>query len=230
MNRLVFTIRNVYAELHSGNWIDLNPASGLRWTFCRQRRCTLDIDLGAVQELLEHIERRRHRATSEEEVRNRCCVHIAVDAGLSCSELSALNISHLGRNSAILVASGEPRARIARLSPKTCIDLSLYLEHRRDLFGLGSEALFVSTRGARERLPLRSIAQVIQSQIEDASLDERMNPADLARYPAAKFISEGTGPHDAVLMLGYKRIPGVYKGPTMPRTSDALKLFHPLHS
>ena len=33
-----------------------------------------------------------------------------------------------------------------------------------------------------------------------------------------------------VLMLGYKRIPGVYKGPTMPRTSDALKLFHHLHS
>jgi hypothetical protein len=57
-----------------------------------------------------------------------------------------------------------------------------------------------------------------------------MNPVDLARYPAAKFISEGTAPQDAVLMLGYKRIPGVYKGPTMLRTSDALKLFHALHS
>jgi site-specific recombinase XerD len=129
-----------------------------------------------------------------------------------------------------LVARGGPRERIARLSLEAHIDLSLYLELRRDLFGLGSEALFVSTRGARERLPLRSIAQNIQSQIENASLEERMNPADLARYPAAKFISEGTAPHHAVLMLGYKRIPGVYKGPTMPRTSDALKLFHPLHS
>jgi site-specific recombinase XerD len=230
MNRLVFTIRNVYAELHSRDWVGLNPASSLRWTFCRQRRCTLDIDLSAIQELLEHMEYRRFRATSEEEVRNRCCVHLAVDAGLSCSELSALNVSDLGRNKTVLVATGEPRERIARLSPQGHLELSLYLDLRRDLFGLGSEALFVSTRGSRDRLPLRSIAQAIQTQIEEAGLEGRIIPADLGRHPAAKLISEGAAPHDAVLMLGYKRIPGGNKGPTTLRSSDALKLFHPLYS
>jgi hypothetical protein len=99
---------------------------------------------------------------------------LAVDAGVSCSELSALNVSDLGRNRSVLVARGGPRERIARLSLEAHIDLSLYLELRRDLFGFGSEALFVSTRGARERLPLRSIAQAIQLQIENASLEERM--------------------------------------------------------
>jgi hypothetical protein len=67
MNRFVFTIRNVYAELHSRDWIGLNPASGLQWKFLRQRRCTLDIDLTAVESLLEHIKGRRHEATSSEE-------------------------------------------------------------------------------------------------------------------------------------------------------------------
>jgi hypothetical protein len=61
-------------------------------------------------------------------------------------------------------------------------------------------------------------------------LAARIAPADLGRYPAAKFISEGAGPQDAVPMIGYKRIPGVPKGPTEPHTSEALKNFHPLHS
>jgi hypothetical protein len=114
MNRLVFTIRNVYAELHSRDWVGLNPASDLRWTFCRQRRCTLDIDLGAVQELLEHIEYRRFRGTSEEEVRNRCCVHVAVDAGLSCSELSGADRSPISPGPPGVIALFGPSPRPVR--------------------------------------------------------------------------------------------------------------------
>jgi site-specific recombinase XerD len=202
----------------------------MRWTFCRQGRCTLDIELAAVEKLLEHIERRGHRSVSEEEVRNRCFVHVAVDAGVSCSELAALDIGHLRRHGAILVASGEPRERLARLSPEAYMDLSHYLDLRRDLFGYGSEALFVSGRGSRDRLPLRSIAQAIQAQIEDAGLEGRISPADLARYPAAKLVSEGAGPQDAILMLGYKRIPGASRSQTNALISESLKHFHPLHS
>jgi site-specific recombinase XerD len=227
MNRLVYTIRNIYSQLHSRNWISMDPANDLGWSFKRQRRYTLDIDLVAVEELLEHIDRRRTAAT-EEEVRNRLCVQLAVDTGASCSELSDLNVAHVGRNNAIRVASGRPRERIARLSPDAGADLSS-LEHRRDLFGLGSDALFASSRGSRERLPLRSIAQVIQMQIEDAGLTDRICPADLARYPVAKLISEGAGAQDAIIMVGYKRVPGV-SGETAPSGSGALKAFHPLHS
>ena len=230
MNRLVFTIRSVYAELHSRGWVGLNPASELRWAFCRERRYTLDIELAAVETLLEHIKVRPHRATSEEEARNRCCVHVAVDAGVSCSELSALNVSHLGRHKAILIASGHARERVARLSPAANIELSLYLDLRRDLFGLGSEALFVSTKGPRDRLPLRSISQAIQTQIDEAGLEGRLSPADLARYPAAKLVSEGVGPQDAIVMLGYKSIPGVSGSRTTTPVSESLQLFHPLHS
>jgi site-specific recombinase XerD len=230
MNRLVFTIRNVYAELHAKGWVGLNPASELRWAFCREPRCTLDIELAAVEELLEHMEGRRHEDISEEEVRNRCCAHVAVDAGVSCSELSALNVSYLGRHRAILVAGGQARERIARLSPGAYSELSLYLDLRRDLFGLGSEALFVSTKGSRDRLPLRSIAQAIQTQIDEAGLKGRISPADLARYPAAKLVSEGAGPQDAILLLGYKSIPGASSGHAATPISGPLKLFHPLHS
>ena len=230
MNRLVFTIRSVYAELHSRGWVGLNPASELRWAFCRERRYTLDIELAAVEKLLEHMKVRAHRAISEEKVRNRCCVHVAVDAGVSCSEISALNVSHLGRHKAILIASGHTRERIARLSPAANIELSLYLDLRRDLFGLRSEALFVSTTGSRDRLPLRSIAQAIQTQIDEAGLEGRISPADLARYPAAKLVSEGAGPQDAILMLGYTSIPGASSSQAATPISESLKLFHPLHS
>jgi hypothetical protein len=51
-------------------------------------------------------------------------------------------------------ARGESRERIARLSLGAHIDTSRYLELCRDLFdSLGSEALFVSTKGSRDRLP-----------------------------------------------------------------------------
>ena len=66
-------------------------------------------------------------------------------------------------------------------------------------------------------------------QIEDAGLTDRICPADLARYPVAKLMSEGAGPQDAIIMVGYKRVPGV-SGETAPSGSGALKAFHPLHS
>lgn len=229
MNRLVYTIRNIYSELHSRDWISVDPATDLGWTFKRQRRCTLDVDLVAVEELLEHIDRQRNGAPTEEEVRNRLCVQLAVDTGASCSELSDVNIAHVGRFNAIRIASGGPRERIARLSPDAGMDLSSYLGHRRDLFGLGSDALFASSRGRRERLPLRSIAQIIQMQIEDAGLTDRIWPADLARYPVAKLISEGACLQDAIVMTGYKRVPGVSKE-TAPCGLNALETFRPLHS
>jgi hypothetical protein len=153
---------------------------------------------------------------------------LARDIAITAASPSAWD-EHVGRNNAIRVASGGPRERIARLSPDAGVDLSSYLEHRRDLFGLGSDALFASSRGRRERLPLRSIAQVIQMQIEDAGLTDQICPADLARYPVAKLISEGAGPQDAIVMVGYKRVPGV-SDETTPSGSDVLKAFHPLHS
>lgn len=230
MNRLVYTIRNIYSELHSRDWISVDPANDLGWKFRRQRRCTLDVDLVAVEDLLEHIDRRRNRAAAEEAVRNWLCVQLAVDAGASCSELSDLNIAHVGRKNAIRIASDGPRERIARLSPDAGVDLSIYLEHhRRDLFGLGSDALFASSRGRRERLPLRSIAEIIQMQIDDAGVTGRVYPADLARYSVAKLISEGAGAQDAIVMTGYKRVPGVSKE-TAPYGLNALETFHPLHS
>jgi hypothetical protein len=91
--------------------------------------------------------------------------------------------------------------------------LSLYLELRRDLFGLGSESLFVGTKGTRGRLQLRSIAQAIQTQISEAGLGGRISPADIGRYSAAKLASQGAGEQDAVRMIGYKRIPVAFKGP-----------------
>ncbi|WP_426418098.1 tyrosine-type recombinase/integrase [Bradyrhizobium genosp. A] len=230
MNRLVYTIRNVYAELHTKAWIKVNPADDLRWTFRAERRAAFDVDLVAVEELLDHIQSSQSKAASEEELRNMCCVQVAVDAGTSCGELAALNISHLDRRGAILIARGERRERIARLSPAAIKDLSRYLELRRDLFGFGAEALFVSSTGACDRLPLRSIACGIQIQIEDAGLQGRISPSDLGRYLAAKLISEGVPPHEAVLMLGYKRVPGVSRGNTETLPSSALKEFHPLHS
>jgi hypothetical protein len=75
------------------------------------------------------------------------------------------------------------------------------LDLRRDLFGLGSEALFVSTKGARE-----------------AGLEGRIIPADLARYPAAKLLSEGAGEQDAVGMIGYICVHSC--GTSMPLTAE----------
>lgn len=93
-----------------------------------------------------------------------------MDAGASCSELSALNHVDIGRHCAIQIALGTPRERIARLSPGGIADCNVYLEQRRDLFGFGSDALFASARGSRERLPIRSIANIIQSQIDALGL------------------------------------------------------------
>jgi site-specific recombinase XerD len=128
------------------------------------------------------------------------------------------------------LTGGQARERIARLSPGAYSELSLYLDLRRDLFGLGSEALFVSTKGSRDRLPLRSIAQAIQTQIDEAGLKGRINPSDLARYPAAKLVSEGAGQQDAILLLGYKSIPRASSDHAATPISGAFKLFHPLHS
>jgi hypothetical protein len=136
-------------------------------------------------------------------------------------ELSALKLSDLGRNESVLVARGEPREQIARLSLGAHVDLSLYLELRRDLFGLGSEALFVGSKGSRGRLPLPSIAQAIQTQIGEAGLGGRIIPADIGRYSAAKLACEGAGEQDAVRMIGYKRIPVALKAPIAPKTLRA---------
>jgi site-specific recombinase XerD len=229
MNRLVYSIRNIYSELHSRNWISVDPAHDMGWAFERHRRYTLDVDLIAVEMLLEHMDRRRNSTATEEEVRNRLSAQLALDVGASCSELSDVDIAHLGRNNAILIASGGPRERIARLSPDAQADLSYYLAYRRDLFGLGSDALFVSSKGRRERLPLRSIAQIIQMQIDDAGVSGRVYPADLARYPVAKLISEGAGPQDAIVMTGYKQVPGIPEE-TIQSGSNSLRAFHPLHA
>jgi hypothetical protein len=66
-------------------------------------------------------------------------------------------------------------------------------------------------------------------QIEDAGMTDRICPADLARYSAAKLISEGACPQDAIVMTGYKRVPGASKEAT-PCGLNALETFHPLHS
>ena len=57
----------------------------------------------------------------------------------------------------------------------------------------------------------------------------RLYPADLARYSVAKLISEGAGAQDAIVMTGYKRVPGVSEE-TILSGPDSLKTFHPLHS
>jgi len=53
--------------------------------------------------------------------------------------------------------------------------------------------------------------------------------ADLARYSVAKLISEGACPQDAIVMTGYKRVPGLSKK-TAPCGLNGLETFHPLHS
>lgn len=227
MNRLVYSIRNIYAELRAKDWIDSDPAMNLRWKYDRQGRDTLDVDLIAVEALLEHLEARRQADLLEETARDRLVVQLAVDASVACSELSALNHSDTGSNGAVRIAVGTPRERIARLSPQGFAYRSTYFGHRRDLFGIGSDALFASVRGARERLPIRTIANIIQVQIAKAGLTGRIMPADLGRYGAAKLIAEGVAPQDALLMIGFKRIPMPSRGNELP--SDMLRAFHPLH-
>ena len=73
------------------------------------------------------------------------------------------------------------------------------------------------------------IIQIIQMQIDDAGVTGRVYPADLARYPVAKLISEGAGAQDAIVMTGYRQVPGVPEE-TSPSGSDSLKAFHPLHA
>ena len=60
-------------------------------------------------------------------------------------------------------------------------------------------------------------------------MTDRICPTDLARYSAAKLISEGACPQDAIVMTGYKRVPGISKE-TTPCGLNALETFHPLHS
>lgn len=227
MNRLVYSIRNIYAELRAKEWIDSDPATDLRWKFDRQGRDTLDVDLVAVEALLEHLEARRQADLLEETARDRLVVQLAVDVSAACSELSALNHADMGSHCAIRIAVGTPRERIGRLSPQGLAYRSTYFDHRRDLFGVRSEALFTSARGARERLPIRSIANIIQLQIDNAGLTGRITPADLGRYGAAKLIAEGVAPQDALLMIGYKRIPRLLRGGEPD--PDLLPAFHPLH-
>ncbi|MBR0689857.1 hypothetical protein JQ594_28365 [Bradyrhizobium manausense] len=226
MNRLVYSVRNIYAELRAKDWIDCDPAMNLRWKCDRHDRDTFDIDLAAIEALLKHGESGRHTDLREDAARDRLLVRLAVDASVACSELSALNHAEMGRRGAIRIAIGTPRERIARLSPQGLTYSSIYLGHRRDLFGLGSDALFASARGARQRLPIRSIANIIQEQIADAGLTGRITPADLGRYGAAKLMSEGMPSQDAILMIGYKRIPAARSNePCL----DTLQKYHPLH-
>lgn len=228
MNRLVYSIRNVYAELLAKGSIDADPAMNLRWKYDRHGRDTLDVDLVAVEALLKYLEARRQADLLEETARDQLVVQLAVDASAACSELSALNHADMGSHCAIRVAVGTARERIARLSPQGLAYRYNYFGHRRDLFGLGSDALFASARGARERLPIRTISNIIQLQIADAGLTGRIMPADLGRYGAAKLISEGAAPQDALLMIGYNRIPIRARG----NESDPgiLRAFHPLHA
>lgn len=104
----------------------------------------------------------------------------------------------------------------------------MYFDLRRDLFGLGADALFAGARGARERLPIRSIANVIQEQIDDAGLTGRISPADLGLYGARKLISEGIAPQDVFLMVRSKGIPKPLRGGEPD--PGILQGFHPLHS
>lgn len=61
-------------------------------------------------------------------------------------------------------------------------------------------------RGSRTA-SIRTIANITQVQIANAGLTGRIMPADLGRYGAAKLIAEGVAAQDALLMIGYKRIP-----------------------
>jgi hypothetical protein len=92
---------------------------------------------------------------------------------------------------------------------------------------LGFEALFVSTRGLRERLPLRSIANAIQSQIDEVGLTHAIAPSDLGRYAVGKLLAEGIYPRDALLAVGFKRVPGQDRN--RPSTDAIFGNFHPLH-
>lgn len=227
MNRLVYTIRNVYAELRSHGRIEDDPSRDLKWGCDRERRCTLEVDLASVEKLLDYVDHRRVPGATEETVRNGLIAQLAVDAGASCGELSGLNHVDLGTGCAVRIGRGTARERIARLSLKGSADCVTYLQSRRDLFGLGSEALFVSTRAARKRLPLKSVADIIQSQIDAAGLTDHIAPADLGRYAASKLLSEGASPQDALLVSGLRRIPG--RGRSGPLEPDIFKGLHPLH-
>lgn len=227
MNRLVYTIRNVYAELRAHGWIEEDPSRALKWGFDRERRRTLEVDLASVEKLLDYVDDQRAPGATEETVRNLLIAQLAVDAGASCGELSGLNHVDLGTGCAVRIGRGTVRERIARLSLKGSADCVTYLQSRRDLFGLGSEALFVSTRGARERLPLRSVADIIQSQIDAAGLTDLLTPADLGRYAASKLLSEGASPQDALLVVGLRRIAGQNR--SNPVQPGIFKGLHPLH-
>lgn len=227
MNRLVYSIRNVYAELTSRGWIEDDPSRDLKWGFDRERRCTLEVDLTSVEKLLDYVDVQRVRGATKDTVRNGLIAQLAVDAGASCGELSGLDHVDLGTGCAVRIGRGTTRERIARLSHKGSADCVTYLQSRRDLFGLGSDALFVSSRGAKTRLPIRSIADIIQSQIDAAGLSDHISPSDLGRYAACKLLSEGASPQDALLVVGLRRIPG--RSRCNPAQPGLFKGLHPLH-
>jgi hypothetical protein len=89
--------------------------------------------------------------------------NLSHDRAIPINEVVAGLRLDLGTGCAVRIGRGTTRERIARLSLKGRADCVTYLQGRRDLFGLGSEALFVKTRGVRKRLPLRTIACISSS-------------------------------------------------------------------
>jgi site-specific recombinase XerD len=227
MNRLVYTIKNVFAALLSHGWIERDPSHDLKWNCQNERRSTLDVDFEAIDRLL-HYGRAGRRPHSEESLRNSLIVQFAAETGALCGELSELNRTDLGNGGAVLLARGTARERLARLSPDGREACAAYFGARRNLFGLGSEALFVGTTGTEDRLPLRSIANAIQSLIDEAGLADLISPSDIGRYAAGKLLAEGACPKDALLAVGFKRVPG--RGRNSKLVDGDFGNFHPLHA
>lgn len=200
--RKLATLRSFYKFCLRRSYIQTNPVATIR-TPKQEKRLPKFLDIDAIKKLLCTPD-----DTTLLGARDRAMLESMYSTGVRVSELVALNVNDLDRDSGHLRVRGKGRKeRITPIGPTAIAAIGRYLAMRNSdprNTTFNQEAMFVNKHG--QRLSTRSVRRKLDKYLSMAGLDPAISPHTLRHTFATHMLNNGADLRSVQELLGHQSI------------------------
>ena len=222
--RKLSSIRSFFRYLCRHDHLDVNPTATLA-TPKAQRKLPEFLELSEVEALLEAPD-----AGTIIGLRDRAILELLYSTGMRVSELLALDLTDLDRQTALVKVRGKgKKERMLPVGGAAILALDNYLAYRHELGGGESaQAIFLSQRGTR--IPDRkSILRRIKKHTQAAGIRKKITPHTLRHTFATHMLNAGADLRSVQELLGHASLSTtqIYTHVTADRLKRVYEKAHP---
>lgn len=200
--RKLATLRSFYKFCLRRGYIETNPVATIR-TPKQEKRLPKFLDIEQIKKLL---------CTPDDGTllgcRDRAMLETLYSTGVRVSELVAMNINDLSKESGHLRIRGKGRKeRVTPIGPTAIASIGRYLEmrsHDPRCSTFDTDAMFVNKHG--QRLSTRSVRRKLDKYLTMAGLDPAISPHTLRHTFATHMLNNGADLRAVQELLGHQSI------------------------